>query len=506
MAAVEQAWSGYAAGSDVDDFADFCHEHLIQSIDRWDGEPLDLEPWQLDLFGQALSFDESGQPLFTSTVIILPRKNGKTLMLAAYAVWRLLATDGHPEILLAASSDRQAQRLFEACANFVRKSVVLSNLVRIRDHAGEIRREDGEGAIYRLSSDPGKLHGYNPSLVIIDELHTWTTPSLRRAYAALTTGGGARSAPQTFSITTAGEASMRKSSILGQIIDGAVGMGELKVEGALTVARHHEAGMIVFNWEADTADPFETEKIKAANPASWISEDFLLKQAKNPELTTAQFLQLHGCVWAETTTTFVNPRYLTEAMRRFGPLADGESVVLGFDGSERRDETWLVACSLDGRVEPLGRWARPQGADDWRVPRPEVHKAVGAAFDRFDVKEFSFDPPGWYAEGDAWASEYGEERVVEFPTNRPARMGPACERVQSALQEGDMSFGGDLGNELAAHFGNCVTRETPAGLVVQKDHPDSPRKIDGAVASIIAFDRAMWHAANNTSVAWAAFA
>jgi phage terminase large subunit-like protein len=54
------------------------------------------------------------------------------------------------------------------------------------------------GAIIRLTSDPARLYGYSPTLVIVDELAFWTTPNLRRAYAALTSGGGARSAPQTF--------------------------------------------------------------------------------------------------------------------------------------------------------------------------------------------------------------------------------------------------------------------------------------------------------------------
>jgi hypothetical protein len=38
-------WRGYA-GSEVDHFATFCREHLIQSEDRWEGKPLVLEPWQ----------------------------------------------------------------------------------------------------------------------------------------------------------------------------------------------------------------------------------------------------------------------------------------------------------------------------------------------------------------------------------------------------------------------------------------------------------------------------
>lgn len=481
----------------MDDFNEFCTDNLVQSIDKWDGKPLELERFQVDLMGEALAYDDQFNPVWTSTVIVLPRKNGKTLMLAAYAVWRLLSSEGSPEILLAASSDRQAQRLFEACATFCRRNQVLDDLTRVRDHAGEIRREDGEGVIYRLSSDPGKLHGYNPSLVIIDELHTWTTPSLRRAYAALTTGGGARTAPQVFTITTAGEASQRKSSILGQIIDGAFGNGQVEQQGALTIGRHRDAGMLVFNWEAQTADPFDTAAMKAANPASWITEEFLAKQAANPELTDAQVLQLHGCVWAETETTFVAPQLLAKAQEGFDCLEDGIKVVLSFDGSERRDETWLTATSLDSRIEPLQRWARPAGQEDWRVPRAEVHKAVAAAMSRFNVVEFAFDPPGWYSEGDQWAAEYGEV-VVFFDTNKPMRFAPACERMRTALQNGDVKFGGPLGDELSKHFLQAVTRDTTAGIVVQKDHSDSPRKIDGAVTAIIGFDRASWHAANNT--------
>jgi phage terminase large subunit-like protein len=46
--------------------------------------------------------------------MIAPRKDGKTALLAAVAFYRLLTDEGRPEILLAASSDRQAGRLFDA--------------------------------------------------------------------------------------------------------------------------------------------------------------------------------------------------------------------------------------------------------------------------------------------------------------------------------------------------------------------------------------------------------
>lgn len=85
------------------------------------------------------------------------------------------------------------------------------------------------GAILRLTSDPARLYGYSPTLVIGDELAFWTTPNLRRAYAALTSVGGARSPPQTFAITTAAEAPTRHDSILGTLLDAALDEGTSSV-------------------------------------------------------------------------------------------------------------------------------------------------------------------------------------------------------------------------------------------------------------------------------------
>jgi phage terminase large subunit-like protein len=491
------AWRDYAAGSELDHFAKFCREHLVQSIDEWAGKPLKLEPFERRMFGEALAYDEKGWPVWRSVVIVLPRKNGKTICLAAYALYRLLTSDGSPEILFAAASDKQAGRLFDYTASFVRSSPVLSELLRVRDYVGEIVREDGGGQILRMASDPGKLHGYNPNLVVCDELAQWVTPSLRRAFAALTTGGGARSAPQVFTITVAGEASHRHDSILGRILDAAE-QGAPEREPGLTIGRLHEASTLVYNFEAPTTDPLDVAAMKLANPASWITKDYLARQAADPELTTADVLQLHGCVWAEAESTFLGPDAISGARDPRRLLQDDEQVVLGFDGSERRDETWLTACTLDGFVQPLARWARPRGApDDWRIPRGEVHEAVEAAFERFDVLELAGDPPGWYSELDLWSDLYGEERVLAFETKQAKRMAPACERTQLAVQEGGLRFGGPLTDILAMHFGNCVRRETPFGTVVTKDHKDSPRKIDGAVTAIIGYERAMWHAGNS---------
>jgi phage terminase large subunit-like protein len=203
MAGRREAWRSYAAGSEVLHFSKFCREHLIQSEDRWEGKPLLLEAWQRRMLGEALAYDENGQPLWRSVVMIAPRKNGKTALLVAVAIYRLLTDEGRPEILLAASSDRQAGRLFDAFARYVRRNPELSDLLRVRDHGGRIVREDGMGSIIRLTSDPSRLYGYSPTLVVVDELAFWTpepTPRLRRPHqwrlCANGAAEGSRSRPQ----------------------------------------------------------------------------------------------------------------------------------------------------------------------------------------------------------------------------------------------------------------------------------------------------------------------
>ncbi len=176
--------------------------------------------------------------------------------------------------------------------------------------------------------------------------------------------------------------------------------------------------------------------------------------------------------------------------------------MLGFDGSYRRDATALVACTLDGFVSPSSIWERPERAPaDWKVPREEVDDAIAEAMERFDVLELACDPPGWHAEIDGWRESYGDV-VVDFPTNERRRMAAACDRFRIGVLEGDLTHDGHAG--LARHVGHAVTKETPYGPIITKDAPDSPRKIDAAVAAVVAYDRAAWHAQQpqHFSFAW----
>lgn len=465
-------------------FAWWCKDKLKHSVDVFDGLPLILEDWQQRIVDEALKMKD-GSYIWRSVAIVLPRKNGKTALLAAYALYRLIEDRGSPEILLAAASDKQAGRLFDAVVAYIRRSPELSEMLTIRDYIGEIERKDGEGKILRMSSSPERLHGYNPSLVVLDEVAQWTSPTLRKAWAALTTGGGARASTQTFTISTAGEGHQRSESILGRLIDGNEKVGEIERKGALTISRNSLAQTLVFNYSAATNKREDTKAVKKANPASWITEEYLARQGANPELTTAEFLQLHACVWAESDTQWIASD-IWDRLKKPDELEPLSAICLGFDGSVLHDATALVACRVeDAKLFLLDVWEKPANASGWEVPRDEVDASLSEAMNTYKVLRCYMDPPFWQTDIARWKKDYGEPPISDWLT-AGARMGPALERFRTdAITQKIAHDGNEI---LRRHVLNARMVKSRQSYKLSKPGRQSAERIDCAMAAVLAYE------------------
>jgi hypothetical protein len=108
----------------------------------------------------------------------------------------------------------------------------------------------------------------------------------------------------------------------------------------------------------------------------------------------------------------------------------GETICLGFDGSLNDDTTVLRGCRMsDGFLFRLGVWAKPEGPAGigWSVPRLEVLATIREAFGLYDVVRGYFDPHEWRSDVDALSEEFGEERVISWPTSRHTAMAAALD-------------------------------------------------------------------------------
>jgi hypothetical protein len=178
-------------------------------------------------------------------------------------------------------------------------------------------------------------------------------------------------------------------------------------------------------------------------------------------------------------------------------VADGEDVVLFFDGSKSRDATGIVGCAMsDGHVFTVGGWEpKPSDPDDL-IPVAEVDAAVARAFDRWNVVAFFADVKEW--EGFTkvtWPTAYADQLLVHaVPSGRDPQsiawdmrshgyeFTIACELTLDEI--GEKAFTHDGDQMLARHVVNARRRPGRYGSSIGKESKDSPKKIDLAVCMI----------------------
>lgn len=457
------------------------------------GELVRLRHWQGDLVCDALRLDHDGNRAYQCYEVWVARKNSKSLIGSGFALDGLFDEPG-AEVYSAAGDKEQAKIVF----NEVRTAVELDpDLSAILKPYRDVIEYPALGSIYRaLSSDAPLKEGLNPSRVIFDELHVQPDDEL---WNVMNQGSDTRQHPLVISLSTFGKMHDRH---------GAPSLGYRQYERCkrIIAGEEHDPtfGCRIYETPDPDCDHRDPKNWKAANPALG---DFL--HTKNMAATCrrtpeADFRTKRMNIWTAGGETWLPHGAWADLKVRPAPGPDTR-VVLAFDGSYGDDSTALIGCTIpdDDKHHPIlwveGIWERPPDApDDWRVPRNEIRAAVHDAMARYDVVELAPDPPKWETDIEDWEDQYGEEVVVRFPTWIRKRMAPACNRFYSAVLEHHLHRPADNagGDQLARHLGNCVTKTTPEGVVIVKSAKSSPRKIDAAVAAVVAHERACWHAAN----------
>lgn len=168
-------------------------------------------------------------------------------------------------------------------------------------------------------------------------------------------------------------------------------------------------------------------------------------------------------------------------------------ITLGFDGATTRDATALVATDLESGLQvPLGVWERPVGVDQWRIDVDEVNDAVGRAFKDFTVWRMYGDPPYYQEEMAQWGKKYGDDKVVEWWTNRYKAMAYAVRAYREAIHSPSSALHHNGDPRFRTHIANAGKREINLFdeegnklFLLKKLHQD--RKFDVAMAACLSW-------------------
>lgn len=175
---------------------------LAHTKGKYARQPFELADWQVRILKKLFRQRRSGARQYRTCLMMLPRKNGKTELAAALALY-FLFKDGEmgAEVYSAAADRDQASLVFNVAAQMVRNNLELYGQCQIVDSQKKIIHP-ATGSVYRaISAEASSKHGFNASVVIYDELHA--APN-RELWDVLSTSQGARSQPLMMAITTAG--------------------------------------------------------------------------------------------------------------------------------------------------------------------------------------------------------------------------------------------------------------------------------------------------------------
>lgn len=468
---------------DGDSFVGFAESFLRITKDSVGGDSgslLVFREWQRELMRQLFARRPDGRYRHRQALIGMPRKNGKSAVGAAIAIYGLVSGPRGGEVYSIAADKEQARIVFGTAKKMIEMAPEMANSFNVYRDAIEL---PATGSVYRvLSAEAFTKEGLNPHLTIADEVHAQPT---RELWDVMSLASGARVEPMMIGITTAG---VKTDSTGGDsLCYGMYQYGEKIVRGEI------DDPAFFFSWwgAPEGADHRDPAVWASANPGFndiVSAEDFHSSVLRTPE---AEYRTKRLNQWVSTAQAWL-PAGAWDECEAGQPIPDGADVVLGFDGSFNNDSTALVVVSCpqgeDDKpyVDVVAAWEKPSDAgNEWSVPIFDVEDEIRKACRRWQVREIVCDPFRWARTYQILEAE--GLPIVEFPQS-PARMVPATQRFYEAVLNKTVEHSGDP--RLARHLSNCVLRTDSRGSRLSKDAKGSPRKIDLAVSAVMALERA----------------
>ena len=506
-----------------DHFRFFIKKFLTLSKGKWAGEPFTILPYQEIIFGSLFGWlREDGTRRFRRGYIEIAKKNGKTTLASAIGLYMLLA-DGEPapEVYNVAGDRDQAALLWSLAADMVEASPKL--LEKIKVIRSTKRMVIGNNAWFAAwSSDQSSKDGPNAHCILVDELHAWKGESSRDMWRKIRYAGVARAQPLVpLVITTAGDDKFSLCYEQHQYAERI--LNESSIEDISFFAQIFAADEKKIR---EDPDYWKTEECwKSANPTYEIilkKDDFIsdVQEVEKDARAKAAFLRYRLNFWIDTDNPWLAPNvWKSNAGEGFTEEElEGRVCYTGLDLSSVEDFT--AVCHIfpfppkndgEGRIyKILPRIYIPEDTLKERVKKLDIdlfgwvqkgfirltpgncidHEFIFSEIkkdsQKFHIKELGYDR--WSA---AWI-------VLQLQNEFPKLELTPINQSMKGMSNATKAFTMALIQQRIEHNNNPVLEwmagnATPAfdaheNMMLQKTK--SKDKIDGIIASIIAFGQA----------------
>lgn len=475
---------------------------------QWRGVPFELLPWQdkiiRDIFG---AVKPNGYRQYNTAYIEIPKKNGKSELAAAVA---LLMTCGDnewgAEVYGCASDRQQASIVFDVAVDMVDQCPALKKRIKAVMSVKRLVYQPTNSFYQVLSAEAYTKHGLNVHAVVFDELHAQPN---RNLYDVMTKGSGdARTQPLFFLITTAGndrnsicyEVHQKAKDILtGRKIDPTF-------YSAIYGIEDDDDWSLEESWykaNPSLGHTIDIEKVRAAYQSAKenLAEENLFRQLRLNQWVKQSVRWMQMDRWDECAY----PVDLNSLRGRlcYGGLdlsstTDITAFVLVFPPRDEEEKFiilpyfWIPADNLATRVRrdhvPYDIWEQ-QGyiktTEGNVVHYGFIETFIEELNTKYNIKEIAFDR--WGAVQMVQNLEGMGFTVVPFGQGYKD-MSPASKELMKLTMEKKIAHGGNP--VLRWMMDNIYVKTDPAGNI-KPDKEKSTERIDGAVALIMALDRAI---------------
>lgn len=474
----------------------FCHHSEGRS------DLLHLELWQKAIVSAIFGIMDktTGYRQFREVFIIVARKNGKTLFAAAIAAY-MTYVDGEygAKVYFLAPKLDQADLVYDAFYQIVQSDDELDSITKKR--RSDIYIKAFNTSVKKIAFNSKKSDGFNPQLVVNDEMEAWPGDQGLKQYEVMTSALGARKQPLIISIATAGYVN---DGIFDELFKRAT---------AFLKGNSREKRLLPFIYMIDDIEKWDSiEELKKSNPnlGVSVSVEYYLEQieiARNSISKKVEFMTKFCNIKQNSAVAWLDYCDVMKCVHEEKPLSledfKGCYCVGGIDLSRTTDLTAAsIVINRDGINHIFTRFYMPQKRYEVAINEDNtpynIYRDRGFLFISGENQVDYKDVYNWFIElvkvykikplkigYDRYSANYLVEdlKTAGFHTDdvyQGTNLTPVLHEFEGNLKDGLFDFGDN--SMLAAHFLNVAVDINLNDSRMKPVKIEKRMRIDGAMS------------------------